>query len=146
MRFKEANECWNAGRLTQEEAARMLGVCERSFRRYRARYAAEGLEGLPDRRLEQASNRAAPVDEVKAKQERYRQRHLGWNVRRLHEEYRRAGGQRSPSWVKKHLQAVGRVGRGEKQGTHRQKRERKPLLGMMTHQDGSRHDWVAGQS
>ena len=54
MRFKEAYEGWNAGRLTQAEAARILGVCERSFRRYMGRYEAEGLEGLIDRRLEQA--------------------------------------------------------------------------------------------
>ena len=64
MRFEETYEGWNAGRLTQFEAARILGMCERSFRRYLLRYEAEGLEGLIDRRLEQASHRRAPVDEV----------------------------------------------------------------------------------
>ena len=34
MRYEEAYEGWDAGRLTQAEAARILGVCERSFRRY----------------------------------------------------------------------------------------------------------------
>ena len=53
MRFEEAYEQWNVGRLTQGEAARLLGVCERSFRRYLVRYEADGLEGLVDRRLEQ---------------------------------------------------------------------------------------------
>ena len=52
MRFEETYEGWNAGRLTQFEAARILGMCERSFRRYLLRYEAEGLEGLIDRRLE----------------------------------------------------------------------------------------------
>jgi len=37
MRFEEAYEGWNEGRLTQGEAARILGVCERSFRRYLGR-------------------------------------------------------------------------------------------------------------
>ncbi len=37
MRFEEAYEGWNEGRLTQAEAARILGVCERSFRRYLGR-------------------------------------------------------------------------------------------------------------
>ncbi len=64
MRFEEAYEGWNEGRLTQAEAARILGVCERSFRRYMGRYEADGLDGLIDRRLEQASNRQAPMDEV----------------------------------------------------------------------------------
>jgi hypothetical protein len=34
MRFEEAYERWNVGRLTQAEAADLLGMCERSFRRY----------------------------------------------------------------------------------------------------------------
>jgi hypothetical protein len=85
------------------------------------------------------------VDEVMAMQESYRERHLGWNVRHFPEWYRREGGQRSYSWVKKHLQAGGWVTQGKKKGTHRQKRERKPLPGRMIHQDGSRHEWVAGQ-
>ena len=66
MRFEEAYEGWNAGRLTQAEGAQILGMCERSFRRYLARYEAEGLDGLIDRRLEQvgsssASRMRAPV-------------------------------------------------------------------------------------
>ena len=64
MRFEEAYAGWNAGRLTQEEAARILGVCERSFRRYLWKYEAQGSEGLIDRRLEPVSNRQAPVDEL----------------------------------------------------------------------------------
>jgi hypothetical protein len=75
MRFEETYEGWNAGRLTQFEAARILGMRERSFRRYLLRYEAEGLEGLIDRRLEQVSHRRAPVDEVIALTEQYRTRH-----------------------------------------------------------------------
>lgn len=56
MRFEEAYEGWNEGRLTQAEAGRLLGMCERSFRRYLARYEADGLDGLIDRRLEQVSS------------------------------------------------------------------------------------------
>ena len=44
MRFEEAYEEWNAGRLTQADAARILGVCERSFRRHMWRYEECGLE------------------------------------------------------------------------------------------------------
>lgn len=40
------------GRLKQADAAQILGVCERSFRRYLSRYEAEGLQGLLDRLLE----------------------------------------------------------------------------------------------
>lgn len=144
MRFEEAYEGWNAGRLTQVEAAQLLGFCERSFRRYVLRYEAGGLEGLLDRRLEQASNRRAPVDEVMALTERYRSRHSGWNVKHFHSWYQREGGTRSYTWVKKSLQDAELVPRAAKRGVHRKRRERRPLPGMMIHQDGSTHEWVPG--
>ena len=145
MRFEAAYERWNVGRLTQAEAAYLLGMCERSFRRYVVRYEAEGLEGLVDRRLEQVSQRRAAVDEVLAVTDRYQRQHVGWNVRHFHSWYRRDGGGRSYSWVKQRLQAAGLVAVGKAKGKHRRKRERKALPGMMLHQDGSRHEWVAGQ-
>ena len=145
MRFEETYEGWNAGRLTQFEAARILGMCERSFRRYLLRYETEGLEGLIDRRLEQASHRRAPVDEVMALTEQYRTRHSGWNVKHFHGWYQRAGGSRSYTWVKKRLQEAALVPKAKKRGAHRKRRERSALPGMMIHQDGSTHEWVVGQ-
>lgn len=145
MRFEEAYEGWNEGRLTQAEAARILGVCERSFRRYAGRYEADGMDGLIDRRLEQVSNRRAPVDEVLAMTEEYRHRYMGWNVKHFHSWYRRTGGMRSYTWVKRRLQEAGLAPCSKKRGAHRKQRERSPLPGMMTHQDGSTHEWVAGK-
>ncbi len=145
MRFEEAYEGWNEGRLTQAEAARILGVCERSFRRYMVSYEADGLDGLIDRRLEQTSNRQAPVDEVMAMTDEYRCRYMGWNVKHFHSWYRRTGGTRSYTWVKKHLQKAELVPKAEKRGAHRKRRERSALPGMMIHQDGSTHAWVVGQ-
>lgn len=69
MRFKEAYEGYQCNRLTQEEAARLLGVCDRSFRRYMQRYEDSGMEGLLDRRLNEPSHRRAPADEVMALQD-----------------------------------------------------------------------------
>ena len=45
-RFEEAFVGWTESRLTQEEAARVLGVCTRTFRRWSDRYEAEGVDGL----------------------------------------------------------------------------------------------------
>lgn len=80
MRFEEAYAGWNEGRLTQSEAGLLLGVGERSFRRYLVRYEDDGLDGLIDRRLEQMGHHRAPVDEVMALTEQYQSRHSGWNV------------------------------------------------------------------
>lgn len=77
MRFEEAYEGWQQGRLTQCKAARLLGVSDRTFRRYGVRYEEDGLDGLVDLRLEQVSHRRALVDEVMAVTEQYRRRHAG---------------------------------------------------------------------
>jgi len=66
MRFEEVYFGWSESRLTQKEAARILGVCDRTFRRYIDRHEHGGMECLSDKRLTQASFRRAPVDEVMA--------------------------------------------------------------------------------
>ena len=145
MRFEEAYGGWTRGCLTQSEAASLLGVCDRTFRRYLVRYEAEGLDGLIDRRLEQVSHRRAPVDEVFRMTERYRQRHDGWSVKHFYPWYGQDGGSRSYTWVKTRLQEAGLVAKGKARGAHRKRRERSPWPGLMIHQDGSTHEWVAGQ-
>ena len=145
MRFDEVYEGWQEKRLTQEEAAEILGVTDRSFRRHVVRYEAEGLEGLIDKRIEAISARRAPVDEVMKLVQIYQSRYQGWNVSHFHGWYQREHqGTRSYTWVKSGLQKAGVVKRAKGKGKHRKKRERRPLPGMMLHQDGSTHEWVAG--
>ena len=50
MKFEEIYGRTRRGALAQSEAAEILGVSERTFRRWRDRYEAEGAEGLYDRR------------------------------------------------------------------------------------------------
>ena len=120
-------------------------MCERSFRRCLCRYEADGLEGLIDRRLDQVSKRRAPVDEVMALTTQYQTRHSGWNVKHFHGWYKQAGGQRSYTWVKRRLQEAKLAPQAKQQGEHRKRRARRALPGMMIHQDGSTHEWVADQ-
>lgn len=146
MRFEEAYEGWRRGRLTQEEAASLLGVCDRTFRRYLERYEDKGMEGLVDQRLGQVSHRRAPVDEVVALSDLYSHRYRGFNAKHFYGWYLRDHkGKRSYTWVKNTLQAKGLVGKGTRKGQHRKQRPRAPYRGMMLHQDGSRHEWVAGK-
>ena len=142
MRFEEAYGGWEAGRLTQAEAASLLGVCERTFRRYLARYEESGVEGLIDRRLEQVSHRKAPVDEVMALTEKYRRRHEGWSAKHFSAWYRKDGGTRSYTWVKSRLQEEELIPKAKARGVHRKRRERSPWPGLRINQDGSRHESV----
>ena len=146
MRFEQAYEGWTSGRLTQAEAAMLLGQCERSFRRHIERYEADGLDGLLDRRLSQVSKRRASAAEVDQVVALYKSGFAGWNVAHFHGKYRaEAAGTRSYSWVKSVLQGAGVVKASKRRGKRRMKRERAPLPGMLVHQDASTHQWVGGQ-
>ena len=146
MRFEEAFQGWAGGRLTQAEAAMLLGQCERSFRRYVERYKADGLDGLLDKRLSQISKRRAGPAEVDQVVQTYKSGFAGWNVAHFHSKYRgELQGTRSYSWVKTVLQDAGLARTAKRRGKHRIKRERAPLPGMMLHQDASTHCWVLGE-
>ncbi|HEU5409109.1 MAG TPA: ISNCY family transposase [Nitrospira sp.] len=135
----------NGGGLTMAEAAEILGISERTFRRWRDRYQREGAAGLQDRRLGRASARAVPVDEALQMVTLYESRYTGWTVKHFHERGQAEhGGTRLYTWTKRSLQAAGQVSRAPRRGAHCKKRPRKPLPGMMLHQDGSTHEWVPG--
>jgi len=146
MRFEEAYSDWTSNKINQEEAARLLGVCERTFRRYINRYEEEGFDGLIDKRLSQVSHRRAPVDEVIKLNNLYKTRYYDFNVKHFYSFYKQHhAGHRSYTWVKNTLQASKLVSRASKRGKHRKRRPRSPYTGMMIHQDGSTHEWVEGK-
>ena len=138
---------WQARRLSALEAAEMLGMSERSFRRYRRRHEDDGLDGLFDRRLDKASARRVPADRIEWVLEQYRTRHTGWTVKHFHDHLcAHHGFAWSYTWTKTALQHAGLVSKAPRRGAHRRRRRRKPCVGMMLHQDGSRHEWLAGQA
>lgn len=145
MRFEEAYVGWDAGRLTQAEAASLLGVSKRTFRRYVVRYDECALESLIKQRLAQASQRRAPVDEVMRVTDQYRSRHCGWCAKHFYAWYRKDKGTRRYNWVKSRLQEAELVPKARARGAHRKRRERSPWPGLMIHQAGSTHEWVPGQ-
>ncbi len=87
MRIEEVYEKWSVKRLSQEEGVQLLGVCERTFRRYINRYEEAGLDGLMDKRLTEVSHRQAPVDEVLRLEALYKERNDSWNVQHFDGRY-----------------------------------------------------------
>ena len=75
----------------------------------------------------------------------YRTRYSGFTAKHFREHLVRDHGfSWGYTWTKVFLQSKGLLSRAKTRGAHRRKRPRRPLPGMMLHQDGSRHEWLAG--
>jgi transposase len=131
-----------AKRITWWQAAEILGISDRSMRRWRWRYEQHGYDGLFDRRRGRPSPKRVPVEGVEEVLRLYQERYADFNVRHFHEKLREAHGiELSYTWVKRALQGAGLVKKARKRGGHRKRRPRRPLPGMLLHLDGSAHQW-----
>jgi transposase len=131
-----------AGQLKWWEAAEIIGVTDRTMRRWRNEYAEHGYKGLWDYRRRRPSPKRVPVQDLEQVLRLYRERYHDFNVQHFHEKLREEHGLHySYTWVKTALQEAGLVERRKKRGSHRKRRPRRPLPGMLLHIDGSEHRW-----
>jgi len=146
IKFSSILSRYEAAEFSQAEAAELLGIGERTFRRWRQRFEDEGEAGLLDRRLGKASGKRVPSDRSDEVEALYRTRYAGFTAKHFHEhlvkEHNFSWGY---TWTKTFLYSKGLLEKAKRRGAHRRKRERRPLPGMMLHQDGSMHVWLAGQ-
>jgi len=145
MRFFDVSQRFFKGELGCDMAAEILGVSVSTFYRMRKRYEDEGERGLVDGRIGKMSARRVPADEAMRLISLYETQYYDFTVKHFHEKLPEHGFKLSYTCVKNKLQDAGVVKRAKKRGQHRRKRERKPLPGMMIHQDGSTHEWVPGK-
>lgn len=128
--------------ITWWQAAEIIGISDRSMRRWRQRYEEHGYDGLFDRRRGKPSPKRVPLATAERVLQLYAERYGDLNVQHFHEKLQAEHGiDLSYTWVKLALQGAGLVKRGRKRGVHRKRRERRPLPGMLLHLDGSRHRW-----
>jgi transposase len=131
-----------AGKLSWVAAAEIMGVTDRTMRRWRERLNQHGYSGLWDYRKRKPSPKRVPMATVEQVLHLYREQYFDFNVRHFHEKLRELHGiELSYGWVKTALQSAGFVRKRKKPGSHRKRRPRKPLPGMMLHIDGSEHRW-----
>ena len=131
-----------AGKLKWWEAAEIIGVTDRTMRRWREHYKEHGYSGLWDYRKRMPSPKRVPVDDLGTVLRLYREQYFDLNVQHFHEKLQEVHGIRySYTWVKTALQEAGLVARRKKRGSHRKRRPRRPLPGMMLHIDASEHRW-----
>jgi transposase len=128
------------------EAAELLGVSERTFRRWRDRHREAGPAGLSDRRL-LPSLRRAPVAEIERMLGLYRDLYRGFTVKHFHEQLgKRHHYTLGYTVTKLHLHRAGLVTPARARSAHRKKRPRRPMVGMLLHQDASTHGWLPGEA
>jgi transposase len=131
-----------AKKITWWQAAEIIGISARQMRRWKERYEEHGYDGLYDRRRGRPSPKRVPLAMVEKVLALYREEYFDFNVRHFHEKLREEHGMGlSYTWVKLALQGAGLVKKRRRRGPHRQRRERRPLPGMLLHIDGSRHRW-----
>ncbi len=146
MRFTDVLGRTERSELSQMEAAELLGISERTFRRWRDRQQEMGEAGLADRRLA-PSPRRAPVAEIERMLGLYRELYRGFTVKHFHEHLgKRHNYKLGYTVTKLHLHRAGLVQAATKRSAHRKKRPRRPMVGMMLHQDASTHAWLPGDA
>src|SRR5436309_2779092 len=145
MKIREVITRAMSGKINWLQAAEIIGISDRSMRRWRKRLDVQGYEGLFDRRSRRPSAKRIDMGTVGTILKLYREKYFDLNVKHFVEKLHRDHEiQLSYSWVKTALQNAGLVTRYAKRGPHRKKRPRRPLTGMMLHVDGSRHRWIPG--
>src|SRR6202049_2550693 len=131
-----------AGQLKWWEAAEIIGVTDRTMRRWRERYQEHGYSGLWDYRKRSPSPKRIGMEVLQQVLQLYREQYFDFNVRHFHEKLVAEHGiGLSYTWVKRALQEAGLVARRKKRGTHRKRRPRRALPGMLLHIDASQHRW-----
>jgi hypothetical protein len=145
INFRSVFERYEASKLNQIDAAALLGISDRTFRRWCVRFDDCGEAGLLDRRLGRAGADSAGVTDRDP---------VSDPLQRLHRQaLPRTPGARAWIHLGLHLDQGAPAIEGSAvtcQDTRRAPPQAatpavaRPLPGMMLHQDGSRHEWIAG--
>lgn len=131
-----------AGKLKWIEAAEILGVTDRTMRRWRDRMEEHGYDGLYDYRIKQPSPKRFPVATLEKVLRLYQEKYYDLNILHFHEKLTEVEKiEVSYTWVRLSLQAAGLVAKKGRRGKHRKRRPRRKLPGMLLYLDGSDHAW-----
>jgi transposase len=132
-----------AKKISWGAAAEIIGISDRTMRRWHERWDEHGYGGLVDRRKGKPSSHRVAVKTVEEVLRLYREKYYDLNMRHFHEKLSEEHQiHLSYTWVQQALQGAGLVARQRKRGPHRRRRPRRPLPGMLLHIDGSKHRWL----
>jgi transposase len=132
-----------AKKISWWAAAEIIGVSDRTMRRWHQRLEKDGYDGLRDRRKGKPSSHRVALKTAEEVLRLYREQYYDLNIRHFHEKLEEEHQiSLSYTWVQQALQGAGLVARRRKRGPHRRRRPRRPMPGMLLHIDGSKHRWL----
>jgi len=143
MRRLQTIEMALAGRITNSEGARRLGLSERQFKRLRKRVAAEGPQGAIHKARGRRSNRRVCEEERDRIKDLLENTYAGFNDTHAHELLVERDGVTVSRQTVRTLRIEAGLGpkRRRRPPKHRTRRERREKAGAMLLLDGSEHDW-----
>ncbi|MGH9813218.1 MAG: ISNCY family transposase [Candidatus Acidiferrales bacterium] len=135
------------GKVSVEEASRLLNLSSRQVKRLKRRYQADTVDWV------RHGNRGRPSEKALHKSEREkivelaRGKYAGFNDTHLTEKLNQQEGiEASRETVRRILRQAGVKSPQKRRAVkYRSRRERKPRMGMMVLTDASREDWLEGR-
>lgn len=133
-------------RITWQQAASICRVAPRHMLRLRRRYEQFEIDGLRDRRTGKKQPLRVPAKTVDMLCRLKKEKYSDFSVKHFHQFATEKHGLKiSYTWARIVLQSKGLVEKAAGRGKYRRKRERRPMVGMLIHQDASTHEWIAGR-
>ena len=130
------------GHISWEQAAAICRLTARHLRRVRVRYEQLGhvpRDGRQGRLMPRKLDPKLVEEVIRLRKERY----TDWSIRHFHDRLLELHKlDISYTWTRTVLVHAGLHEPTKGRGTHRRKRERRPMTGMMIHCDGSTHEWI----
>ena len=127
------------------QAANILGVTPRHMRRLKGQWEKGGYGGLRDHRRGRSMRQRIPLEVIRKLCHLKKEVYPDFSVRHFYEYATEEHGLKiSYNWARVVLEEAGIVEKAPARGKHRRRRERRPMTGMLIHNDGSTHEWVEG--
>ena len=131
--------------ITWIQAADILGITARHMRRLKEQYEQFGYGGLRDGRSGKPRRKRIPLRTIEELCRLKKEVYPDFSIRHFYEYATEQHGLKiSYTWTRVVLEEAGIVEKAPARGKHRRRRERRPMVGMLMHLDGSTHTWIVG--
>src|SRR5260370_14616577 len=134
------------GQLSWVAAADILAITPRQMRRSRRAIERGGMSAVMDQRGGRPRRKRIAALTIRELCRLKREVYPDFSIRHFYEHLTEKHGIAvSYTFTRAVLQEAGIVAKEPGRGQYRRRRERRPMVGMLGHLDGSSHEWIARQ-